>query len=59
MEQKKAKIEIYLNEDGKIETSIVGNGIDLLAMMMSVIDQDQTFRSLIYKAAELLSIMKN
>lgn len=59
MEQKKAKIEIYLIENGKIETNIVGNGIDLLAMMMSVIDQDQTFRSLIYKAADLLPLMKD
>ncbi len=59
MEQKKAKIEMYLNEDGKIETIIEGRGIDLLGIVMSVIDDDDTFRKLVYKAVELLPIIKN
>ena len=51
MEQKKAKIELYLNEEGKVETIIEGKGIDLLC-----IDKNETFKKLVLKSEELLQV---
>lgn len=59
MEQKKTKIEIYINEEGNVKTTIEGKGIDLLSMLMAVIDKNETFRNLIGKAIAGLSIMKD
>lgn len=59
MEQKKTKIEIYVDEDGQVVSIIEGKGIDLLSMMMAVIDDNDTFRKLVHKAEELLPIMKD
>lgn len=58
MEQKKAKIELYLDEEGKVVTIIQGKGLDLLGMMIAAIDQAGLFRTLVLKSAEFLQTMK-
>lgn len=58
MEQKKAKIELYLDEEGKVVTIIQEKGLDLLGMMIAAIDRDGLFRTLVLKSAEFLQTMK-
>ena len=57
-EQKKAKIEVYLDEEGKVVTIIQGKGMDLLGMLMAAIDNSGLFRTLVLKSAEFLQTMK-
>lgn len=54
MEQKKAKIELYVNDEGKVVSIIQGKGLDLLGMMMAAMAENRIFRALSMKAAELL-----
>lgn len=56
--QKKAKIEVYLDEEGKVVTIIQGKGLDLLGMLMAAMTNSDLFRTLVLKSAEFLQTMK-